>query len=107
MTTSAWSRGVQLLGVVALVFAGASAACGGGGGNDGTPGGDGSDGGAASEGGTLLNADAGDGPSLIGNKTIKGLTISPAAAAITSTNGSMVSQPFQLQALYSAGTVAT
>ncbi len=105
MTTSAWSRGVQRLGVVAVVFAAASAACGGGGsGGDTSPGGPESDGGTVPEGG-VVGSDAGDAGSLIGNKTLEAITISPATAAITSTNGSAVSQAFKLQALYTDGTV--
>src|SRR5208283_39357 len=78
--------------------------CGGGGsGGDFSPGNE-PDAGTLSEGG-VVGSDAGDGGSLIGNKTLKAITISPAAAAITSTNGSAVSQAFKLQALYTDGTV--
>jgi hypothetical protein len=106
MTTSTWSRGVQRLGVVAVVLAAASAACGGGGsGGDNSTGGSEPDAGTVSEGG-LVNTDGGDGGSLIGSKTLQAITISPAAAAITSTNGSAASQSFKLQALYTDGTTS-
>ena len=103
---SAWSRGVQLLGVVALLVAGASAGCGGGSnsGSSGPSGGD--DGGIGSEGG-LVGDDGGDGSNLIGNRSITGLTISPLSASITSTNGAAAKQPFALKAVYSDGSTST
>jgi hypothetical protein len=103
---SAWSRGVQLIGVVALVIAGASAGCGGGHGNS-NPGGPsgGDDGGGGSDSG--LGDDSGDGQSLIGNKTIKTLAISPANAAITSNNGKPVKQPYALHVEYTDGSMST
>jgi hypothetical protein len=102
--TSAWSRGVQFLGVVALGIAGAAAGCGGGGhGNDATTGG--ADGGPGLDGGG--NPDGGDGGNLIGNKTIKSLSISPPSASITSNNGMAAKQPFTLAVEYSDGSMST
>jgi hypothetical protein len=99
--TSGWSRGLQLLGVVALLVAGATAGCGGGGSDKGTAG---SDGGPGSD-GAPVGSDGGDGGSLIGNTSIKSMTISPPGASITSTNGAVATQPFTLNVEYTNGTV--
>ncbi|HEY3819928.1 MAG TPA: hypothetical protein VGL81_22340 [Polyangiaceae bacterium] len=99
MTTMV-SRGVQLLGVLSVVVAAVAAGCGGGGSKaPGTaPGGDA--GSSGSDGGGF-----GDG-SLIGSGTIKSMSISPATATITSTNGAPVTQPYTLNVEYANGTTA-
>jgi hypothetical protein len=103
--SSAWSRGVQILGIAALVAAGATAACGGGGSQGASPGGD--DGGSSGADSGLSNSDAGDGGNLIGNKSIKAIAVSPLAATITSNNGAAAKQTYTLQVEYSDGTVSS
>ena len=108
MTTSAWSRGVQRLGVVAVVLAAASAACGGGGsGGDTSPFGTVSDAGTAPEGGGV-GTDAGDAGNLIGNKTHSRRSPSrrraPPSRAPTARRSS---SPSPLQAHYTDGSIST
>jgi hypothetical protein len=100
--TSARSGAVQLFGVVALLIAALAAGCGGGnhsydknGGDDGGPGADGSN-----------TGDGGDGGNLIGNKSIKAISVSPLNAAITINNGMPVTQQYTLNVEYTDGTVA-
>jgi hypothetical protein len=97
---SAWSRAVHLFGVVSLVAAGAAAGCGGGGGG-GFQGNDmGQDGGGADDA-------SGDGPNFGGDKSVKAITISPAAATIVCNNGQPAKQAFTLGVQYADGTSAT
>jgi len=106
---SHWSRGIGLFGMVVLVAAAAAAAgCGGGGGNGGNGSDDTGDSGTSLDTGTLLSSDAGDGSSLIGNTpNLKGISISPLQAAITSNNGAAAKQPFELHAQWDDGTTST
>ena len=105
--TSAWSRGLQVFGAVVLLAAGAGAGCGGGGHNNSFSG-PGSDDGGSSDSGLGGGDDSGDGSNLFGNNpTLKSLSISPAQAAITSTNGKTAKQPYTVQAHYSDGSSGT
>jgi hypothetical protein len=99
-----FGRNVQILGVLALAGAAALGGCGSSGNGAGGGGGDGSDGGLL-DGAPVATADAGDSGSLIGNApTVTAISIAPLQAAITSTNGAAVKQPFTVSAQYSDGT---
>ena len=92
---------MQLFGVMALLVAGVVGGCGGGGhGTYGSPGG--GDAGPAPDG----NMTGDDGGNLIGNKTIKSISVSPLNAAITSNNGMPATQAYTLNVEYTDGTVA-
>jgi hypothetical protein len=106
--TSTWSRGLQVLGAVVMLAAGAAAGCGGGSHDNSFSGPGGDDGGGGSDSGTGSGDDGGDGGSLIGTTpTLASLSITPGQAAITSLNGATAKQTFVVQAHYTNGTTGT
>jgi hypothetical protein len=102
--TTWWTRGVQLVGAVALVGAAMSgAACGGG-----ASGGDAPDAGTGPK-GTVDGGDAGnltgDAGSLLGNTAnLTSITVDPATASVESLNGVAVKQAFKVTGHYDNGT---
>ena len=102
--TTWWTRGVQLVGAVALVGAAMSgAACGGG-----ASGGDAPDAGTGPK-GTVDGGDAGnltgDAGSLLGNTAnLTSITVDPPTASIESLNGVTVKQAFKVTGHYDNGT---
>ncbi|HEY8038696.1 MAG TPA: hypothetical protein VIF15_02845 [Polyangiaceae bacterium] len=97
-----WTRGTQLLGVVAIgVAASAGAACGGGG--NGPSYGDDAGQQAGDDAGVLTGDDSGN----FGNQpVVQSLTVDPPTAAIESLNGVAVTQAFTATAHFADGTSA-
>jgi hypothetical protein len=105
-TRLSWKLGLQ--GVAIATLAGAAALAGCGGGSNSNPGGGGDPDGGSLDAGPSVRADASDSGNLIGNTpTVKAISIAPLQAAITSTNGAAVKQPYTLQVQYTDGTTGT
>jgi WD40-like Beta Propeller Repeat len=102
----AWARGSGRTGGLVLCMAiAAGAACGGGSKGSGFT--SGTDGGTDGESSGGDDGSLTDDSSLFGGGTLTGISVSPLTAAITSTNGSMPTEAFKLEATYQGGSTAT